>query len=151
MKRGIQLYKVGVDLAKETLYARSQIETPGPKYLNFPNNLDSEFYEGFCSEVQVTKHKNGHPYMVWEKLNGVRNEPLDLMVYSMGAAHLAGVTRMNWDKIEKELLASLVELQSNVRSYDSSNSERSELNNKSSESKVRSRKRNVQRKRGRGG
>ena len=103
VKRGIQLYKVGVDLAKETLYARSQIETPGAKFLNFPNNLDAEFYEGFCGEVQVTKHRNGHPYMVWEKLSGVRNEPLDLMVYSMGAAHLAGVSRMNWDAIEQEL------------------------------------------------
>ena len=86
IKRGIQLYKVGVDLAKETLYSRSQIETPGAKYLNFPNNLDSDWYEGFYSEVQVTKHRNGHPYMVWEKLAGVRNEPLDLMVYSLGSS-----------------------------------------------------------------
>ena len=103
IKRGIQLYKVGVDLAKETLYARSQIETPGSKFLNFPNNLPCEFYEGFCGEVQVTKHKNGHPYMVWEKLAGVRNEPLDLTIYALAAAHLAGVTRMNWDEIAKEL------------------------------------------------
>lgn len=104
IKRGIQLYKVGVDLAKETLYSRSRIDTVGAKYLNFPNNLDSEFYEGFCSEVQVTKHQNGHPYMVWEKLNGVRNEPLDLMVYSLAAAHLAGMTRMNWDKLEAQII-----------------------------------------------
>ena len=112
IKRGIQLYKVGVDLAKETLYARSriergtscpQIETPGAKYLNFPNNLDSEWYEGFCSEVQVTKHRNGQPYMVWEKLSGVRNEPLDTSVYSLAAAHLAGISRINWSKIEREL------------------------------------------------
>ena len=105
VKRGIQLYKVGVDLAKETLYARSQIETPGAKFLNFPNNLDAEFYEGFCGEVQVTKHRNGHPYMVWEKLSGVRNEPLDLMVYGLAAAHLVGLTRMNWSRIEESLRA----------------------------------------------
>lgn len=103
IKRGINLYKVGVDLAKETLYSRSQIEAPGSKYINFPNNLDKDWFTGFCSEVQVTKHRNGQPYVVWEKLSGVRNEPLDVSVYALAAAHLAGVTRMNWKKIEKEL------------------------------------------------
>ena len=103
IKRGISLYKVGICLAKETLYSRSQIETPGPKYLNFPSDLDTDWYEGFCSEVQVTKHKNGYPYMVWEKLSGVRNEPLDTAVYALAAAHLAGLTRMNWSNIEREL------------------------------------------------
>ncbi|MGK7899357.1 MAG: terminase gpA endonuclease subunit [Xenococcus sp. (in: cyanobacteria)] len=81
IKQGIQLYKVGVDLAKETLYARSriergtscpQIEATGAKYLNFPNDLDSNWFEGFCSEVQVTQHRNGRLYVVWEKLAGVR-------------------------------------------------------------------------------
>ncbi len=109
LKRGINLYKIGVDLAKETLYSRSQIETPGAKYMNFANNLDSGWYEGFCSEVQVTKHRNGQPYMVWEKLSGVRNEPLDTAVYALAAAHLAGVTRMNWNKIEREIKQSIPE------------------------------------------
>ena len=102
-KTGIDLYKIGVDHAKEVLYSRSQIETPGAKYLNFPNDLDSDWYEGFCSEVQVTKHRNGQPYMVWEPLAGIRNEPLDTAVYALAAAHLAGMTRMNWGKIEREL------------------------------------------------
>ncbi len=102
-KTGIDLYKIGVDHAKEVLYSRSQIETPGAKYLNFPNDLDSDWYEGFCSEVQVTKHRNGQPYMVWEPLAGIRNEPLDTTVYALAAAHLAGMTRMNWTKIEREL------------------------------------------------
>ena len=109
IKRGISLYKIGVDLGKETLYSRSQIETPGAKYLNFPNNLDTNWYEGFCGEVQVTKHKNGYPYMVWEKLAGIRNEPLDTAVYAYSAAHLAGMTRMNWSNIERELDAQILE------------------------------------------
>jgi phage terminase large subunit GpA-like protein len=109
IKRGINLYKVGVDLAKETLYSRSQIEAPGAKYINFPNNLDNDWFTGFCSEVQITKHRNGQPYVVWEKLSGVRNEPLDVSVYALAAAHLAGVTRMNWKKIEKELNEQIIE------------------------------------------
>ena len=62
------------------MYARSQIETLGAKYLNFPNDLDSQWYEGFCSEVQVIHHKNGRPYTLWEKLSGIRNEPLDTSI-----------------------------------------------------------------------
>ena len=102
-KIGINLYKIGVDRAKELLYSRSQIETQGAKYFNFPSNLDDEWYEGFSSEVQVTKHKNGRPYMVWEKLSGVRNEPLDTFIYALAAAHLTGMTRMNWSKIEAQI------------------------------------------------
>ena len=106
IKRGIQLYKVGVDLAKETLYARSQIQTPGAKYLNFPNDLENDWYRGFCSEVQVTKHQNGRPYMVWEKLSGVRNEPLDISVYALAAAYLVGINRIDWKGEEEKLIVS---------------------------------------------
>ena len=97
IKRGIKLYKVGVDMAKETLYARSQIETSGAKYLNFPNNLHGDWFKEFCSEVQVTHHRHGRPYTVWEKLSGVRNEALDVSVYALAAANLAGVQRIDWE------------------------------------------------------
>ena len=117
IKRGISLYKIGVDLSKEILYSRSQIETPGAKYLNFPSDLDTDWYEGFCSEVQVTKHKNGYPCMVWEKLSGVRNEPLDTAVYALAAAHLAGLTRMNWSNIERELQSQIGSVAYGVGSF----------------------------------
>ena len=104
IKRGIKLYAIGVDLAKETLYARSRIEAPGAKYLNFPQDLDSNWYEGFCSEVQVQKHKNGQAFYVWEKLNGVRNEALDTSVYALAAAHLVGLSRIKWKDEEQEII-----------------------------------------------
>ena len=128
IRRGINLYKIGVDVAKETLYGRSQIKTPGAKYMNFPNDLDSDWYEGFCGEVQVTKHRNGQPYMVWEKLAGVRNEPLDTYVYALAAAHLAGVTRMNWNKIERELVSQITENINDKQSSSESVNVKSESN-----------------------
>ena len=103
--RGGLLLTAGVDRAKETLCARSQIEATGAKYLNFPNDLDSNWFEGFCSEVQVTQHKNGRPYIVWEKLAGVRNEPLDTSVYALAAANLVGVQRIRWASEVKKLEA----------------------------------------------
>ena len=103
IKKGIQLYTIGVDNCKEMLYARSRILTPGAKYINFPKDVDVNFYEGFASEVMVTKHKNGQPYYVWEKLAGIANEPLDTSIYALAAAHLAGVTRVRWSKLEEEM------------------------------------------------
>ena len=111
IKRGIQLYKVGVDLAKETLYARSQITAPGAKYLNFPNDLENDWYRGFCSEVQVTKHQNGRPYLVWEKLSGVRNEPLDISVYALAGAYLVGISRIDWKGEEEKLIVSSLDVE----------------------------------------
>lgn len=109
IRRGIQLYIVGVDVAKLVLYSRSQNKYPGHKYLNFPKDLHSRWFEGFCSEVQVTKHKNGYPHLVWQKLPGVANEPLDTAVYAYAAAILCGLTRIRWGKEEKQLLAQVEE------------------------------------------
>jgi phage terminase large subunit GpA-like protein len=105
IKKGIQLYKVGVDTAKESLYARSQIDQRGDKYLNFPNDLHSKWFEEFCSEIQVTQHKNGRPYIIWEKLAGVRNEALDTSIYALAAASLVGITRLDWESEERKLIA----------------------------------------------
>ena len=109
IKRGIKLYKVGVDMAKETLYARSQIETPGAKYLNFPNNLHGDWLKEFCSEVQVTHHRHGRPYTVWEKLSGVRNEALDVSVYALAAARLVGIQRIDWEA-QRQLITNRYEV-----------------------------------------
>lgn len=105
IERGIQLYILGVDSGKEVLYHRSKITTPGSKYLNFPKGLDISYFQGFCSEVQVKKHRAGQVYFAWEKLPGIHNnEPLDCSLYALAAAHLAGLTRMNWSKIEASLV-----------------------------------------------
>ena len=108
IRHGIKLYKIGVDVCKETIYSRSQINKPGDKYINFPNDLGKDWFYSFCSEVQVTKHTNGRPHKVWEKLTAkTRNEVLDTFVYAYAAGHLAGMARYDWDKIEKTLKSSI--------------------------------------------
>ena len=104
IERGIKLYVLGVDSGKETIYSRTKIENPGSKYINFPKDMDTNYFQGFCSEIQVKKHRAGQVYFAWEKLPGVHNnEPLDCALYALAAAHLAGLTRMNWSNIEKNL------------------------------------------------
>jgi phage terminase large subunit GpA-like protein len=107
IEKGIKLYVLGVDSGKETLYHRTQIEIPGSKYINFPTGMDTNYFQGFCSEIQVKKHRAGQFYFAWEKLPGVHNnEPLDCALYALAAAHLAGLTRMNWSTLEETLTPS---------------------------------------------
>lgn len=104
IKNGIKLYMLGVDRAKEMLFYRSQVDVPGNKYIHFPKSLHSSYFEGFCSEVQVKKHRAGQPYYAWEKIPGVHNnEPLDTAIYALAAGHLVGIHRANWNAIEKEI------------------------------------------------
>ena len=108
IRNGIKIYILGVDNGKQTLFYRSQIKESGAKYLNFPQGMDSNYFQGFCSEVQVKKHRAGQPYYAWEKIPGIHNnEPLDCALYAMAGAHLAGVTRVNWNAIERELKKSI--------------------------------------------
>lgn len=104
IKRGIKLHTVGVDLAKRTLLARCRIETPGPKFISFPQGIGADFCRGFAgSEKLIKKHRSGVPYYVWEPIPNVRNEPLDCMVYAYAAAIQSGLARVNWKRLAKKL------------------------------------------------
>lgn len=134
--RGIQLYILGVDSGKESLYHRSKIETPFGKYINFPKGLDISYFQGFCSEIQVKKHRAGQFYFAWEKLPGVHNnEPLDCALYALAAAHLAGMTRMNWSNLEATLTFNSHERSPVTSIEDKSRKPRSRSNSRQRQSK----------------
>jgi phage terminase large subunit GpA-like protein len=83
------VYMVGVDTAKDTIYARFQIVEPGPGYCHLPadpqTGYDPGWVEQVTSEQKVTKYKEGRPYAVWILPKGKRNEALDCRVYALAA------------------------------------------------------------------
>lgn len=81
----INVFIVGVDTAKDLVYRRLTIDTPGPGYCHFPTRYGESYFEGLTVERQVTKYRNGFPYKAWRKENGDRNEPLDCRVYAIAA------------------------------------------------------------------
>lgn len=123
IKKGIKLYTVGIDKVKEVLLSRCRIDKPGPKYLHLPQDAGRFWCQGFAgSEVRMQKHRNGHPYYVWETVQGVRNEPLDCAVYAFAAAIQAGINRPNFFKgrrevltVEKGVKAEVMEVQAEVK------------------------------------
>lgn len=101
-KGRIPLYMLGTDAAKETIYSRLKIDSPGPGFIHLPSDLPASFYKGLVSERCVTRFVKGRAQRVWLLPSGRRNEPLDLAVY--GLAGLYGLIAMGLD-LDKEAAA----------------------------------------------
>lgn len=95
-KGKVNLFMVGVDTAKDVIYARLRITDPGGKgYCHFPVGRDAAWFEQLTAEKVVTKWVRGFPQRVWEKLPSVRNEALDLRVYAYAALLSLNIV---WDR-----------------------------------------------------
>lgn len=77
-----RVYAVNTRHAKDILFARLQINEPGPRYCHFPkrNGYGQEFFEQLTAEVRKTKYLHGFPKQYYDKVRE-RNEALDRRVY----------------------------------------------------------------------
>ena len=80
----VYLFTVGVDTAKELIFARLGADTFGPSYMHFSRKCDDEYFKQLTAERQVTKYSKGFPTKVWMKVRA-RNEALDCEVYALAA------------------------------------------------------------------
>ncbi|MEN2424715.1 phage terminase large subunit family protein [Chromobacterium vaccinii] len=86
LKGGLKLWQVGVDHAKSTLYGwlladRQAFDEGSELFVNFPDNLDEEFFQQLTAEVYDPVNKK------WRKRKGqTRNEALDCWNYAYFAA-----------------------------------------------------------------
>ena len=97
------VFIVGVDAAKDAIYARLRIAKPGPAYVHFPaaDGFDDAYFEQLTAEKVVTRYKQGRPYRVWNlKKTGIRNEALDTFVYALAALR---ALPMRLDRIKPEV------------------------------------------------
>lgn len=104
IKGGIKLWPLGSDTAKATVYARYRIDVPGPGYVHLPQGLPDEEFAQMTAEKLITRFVKGFPRREWTKDKAARNEGLDCYVLALAAAHYAGVTRVNWDRLEALLI-----------------------------------------------
>ena len=87
-KGKVPLFLIGVDAAKDALFARLRLIEPGPGYLHFPAERDADFFRQLTSERVVTRFERGQPIRLWQpRREGERNEALDTTVYAMAALH----------------------------------------------------------------
>jgi len=79
------VYLVGVDAAKEALYARLKRSEPGPGFCHFPAGRDASWFRQLTAESLATRYVKGRPVREWRKAPGDRNEALDCRVYAAAA------------------------------------------------------------------
>lgn len=108
LKSGGQVYPVGSDTAKTTIYARLKNTEKGPGYIHFHGGLDDEYFAQLTSEKQVVRFVRGFATREWVKKARARNEALDCAVYAYAAMQYL-YTKFNrkaiWEQLAKRLNA----------------------------------------------
>ena len=78
---------MGVDAAKEAIYARLKKSEAGAGAMHFPLDRDAQYFEQLTAERIRTRYVKGFPQRFWWKPDGRRNEALDCRVYAYAALH----------------------------------------------------------------
>ena len=76
----VPLYSIGVESAKDIIFARLKIEKPGSGYCHFPM-YDENYFEQLTAEKVIVSFKKGVPVRSYKKVKK-RNEALDCRVYA---------------------------------------------------------------------
>jgi len=84
------LFPIGVDSAKDMLFARLRITDPGAGYIHFSDVLTDEYFRQLTAEKIVTRYHRGYKKRVFEQIRP-RNEGLDCFVYAIAAYAILGV------------------------------------------------------------
>ncbi len=100
-KKGVMLHAVGTIEIKHIIFSRLKNDAEKlieDRMLHFSNDLDDFYYAGVLSEVWDRQKRRYVPKP------GVRNEPLDTLVYAFAAAHHPRIradrrTDKDWDRI----------------------------------------------------
>lgn len=103
--KGVKLWLVGVDAAKDLLLGQLAIAESGPGYVHFSNELTREWFEQLTAEKRVLVKVQGRDVYKWIKRRP-RNEVLDCRNYALHAAMAHGVhkyTDVKWTQLEQAL------------------------------------------------
>lgn len=109
IKRGVKLWLVGTDTAKDLFFGRLKIERPGPGYVHFSRHLPPEWFRGLTSEVRRTLRTSRGEVQRWVKVHA-RNEALDTTVYALFASQTLDhhkLTAAQWDRLESAVAPDL--------------------------------------------
>jgi len=104
IKKGAELFTVGTDTIKTTLFSRLRHVEEGAGYLHFNINADEEYFKQLTAEKQVIRYVKGFPIREWVKKSSARNEALDTLVYAYAALqrlYQKRDRRTIWDNYEE--------------------------------------------------
>ena len=107
IRGGVELFMLGTDTIKDSLYGRLLLTADGPGHVRLGAAATPEYLEQLTSERRVTRYNRaGMPSSLYVLRPGVRNEALDCAVYAY-AALLWELRRhdrrMVWEKLARQL------------------------------------------------
>lgn len=107
IKRGIKLWRICVDTAKDLLHGRlDRIKQPGPGHIHLNANLPPEWFDQLTAEHRI-RVRSAHGYVErWVCPSGHRNEVLDCTVIVLFLMQLLGLhnqTEATWAMWERAL------------------------------------------------
>lgn len=108
IKSGAEVWTVGPDTIKSTIYARLKLKDKGKGYYHFYQGISDEYFEQLTAEKQVTKYVRGFPIREWIKKAAARNEALDCEVYAYAALqnlYMRFNRRTIWEQLEQRIKA----------------------------------------------
>jgi phage terminase large subunit GpA-like protein len=103
LKRGVRLWYVGTDTAKDLIYGRLMVTQPGPGYVHFSKDLPDEFYKQLTAESRIPQRTARGIEYKWVNTKRARNEVLDCTVYALFCTHQLGLhmyTEKMWQRLE---------------------------------------------------
>lgn len=103
LKRGVRLWYVGTDTAKDLIYGRLCVTQPGAGYVHFSKDLPPEFYHQLTAEARVPQRTSRGTEYRWVNVKRARNEVLDCTVYAIFCTHALGLhthTAAMWSRLE---------------------------------------------------
>lgn len=110
-KARVPFWPVGVTVAKTAVYSRLVMLPGGPRTIHFPQmdrpdgstetfGFDDQYFKQLTAEKMRTRFSHGQPYKIFEKdNNAVRNEAIDIRVYSLAALH--SLMPIRWHKVKE--------------------------------------------------
>jgi phage terminase large subunit GpA-like protein len=101
----VRLFTIGVNAAKDEVFAALKVEKHGPGYCHFPDAQpynEEAHMKQLASEKMVTHVRGGRSYRVYEKVGpNVRNEALDVRCYAVAAR---AILNPNYEAIARRRL-----------------------------------------------
>lgn len=106
VQRGVLLWMVGTNTAKDWWYARLRHERLGPGYVHIPADVSEDWCAQMTAESRVQSRTARGVRMVWKNPPGRRNEAWDCAVYALFAAHAVGLHQYSaamWQRLAERI------------------------------------------------
>jgi phage terminase large subunit GpA-like protein len=86
----VKLWSIGTDTAKDRIFARLKIPSPGPAFMHLPDFIEEEYLLQLTAEKAVRRYRRGRGTIREYVKTRARNEALDLEVYALAALYVLG-------------------------------------------------------------